>query len=142
MQVGAESAGPQITIGADPRITRCGAVLRRFKLDELPQFFNVLVGQMSVVGPRPEVPKYVDIYSEEMRCKILSVKPGITDPASIQYRGESELLEHSADPGRTYIEEIIPAKLRLGADYIERRTFCRDMAIIVKTLVIIFSRRY
>lgn len=137
MHTGAESAGPQITIGVDPRITDCGAALRRYKFDELPQFLNVLAGQMSIVGPRPEVPRYVDTYADDMRRIVLSRKPGITDPASIRFRAESEVLKRSADPERTYVEEIIPLKLRISAEYIERQNFWSDIGVIMKTLTVL-----
>ncbi len=134
----AERQGMQITVGADKRITRVGAFLRKTKLDELPQLFNVLVGDMSFVGPRPEVPKYVALYTDAQRV-VLQVRPGITDIASIEYRKESELLAKSADPERTYIEEIMPEKLRLNMVYLQRITIANDLKIILKTLAKIFT---
>lgn len=123
----------QITVGSrDPRITKVGYVLRRYKLDELPQLFNVLKGEMSIVGPRPEVPKYVALYNDEQRA-VLSVKPGITDLASIQYFEESDLIAMSDRPEETYIETIMPEKLRLNLEYIQRESLMMDIKIIFKT---------
>lgn len=126
--------GPQITIGADARITRAGQFLRRSKLDELPQLIDVLVGSMSFVGPRPEVPRYVAIYPPALRDKVLSVRPGITDMASLQYRNESELLARASDPEREYREVVLPAKLALQAQYVERAGVVTDLRLIVLTL--------
>jgi lipopolysaccharide/colanic/teichoic acid biosynthesis glycosyltransferase len=126
--------GPQITVGADGRITRAGAWLRRAKLDELPQLIDVLLGRMSLVGPRPEVPRYVAIYPAELRDKVLSVRPGITDLASIQFRNESALLARAADPEREYREVVMPAKLRLAAEYVDRATLATDLRVIGRTL--------
>jgi len=124
----------QITVGADARITRVGAVLRRAKLDELPQLIDVLLGRMSIVGPRPEVPRYVAIYPTELREKVLSVRPGITDFASIQFRDESTLLARAADPEREYTEVVLPAKLRLAAQYVDQATLATDLRLIGRTL--------
>jgi lipopolysaccharide/colanic/teichoic acid biosynthesis glycosyltransferase len=140
MHSAAAHAGSQLTIGADPRITHAGATLRRLKLDELPQFINVLLGQMSIVGPRPEVPKYVQMYPPETRAIVLSVRPGITDPASIEYRAESAILGHSADPEQSYIREIMPAKLRLSVEYVQHAGFSRDLAIVWGTLRVLWQR--
>ena len=126
--------GPQITVGADTRITRAGAFLRQAKLDELPQLIDVLLGRMSIVGPRPEVPRYVAIYPPELRDKVLSVRPGITDFASIQFRDESALLAQSADPEREYTEVVMPAKLRLAAQYVDQATLATDLRLIGRTL--------
>jgi lipopolysaccharide/colanic/teichoic acid biosynthesis glycosyltransferase len=126
--------GPQITIGADARITRAGQFLRRSKLDELPQLLDVLVGSMSFVGPRPEVPRYVAIYPPALRDKVLSVRPGITDMASLQYRNESELLARASDPEREYREVVLPAKLALQAQYVERAGVMTDLRLIALTL--------
>jgi len=129
----------QLTIGGDdPRITGSGRFLRKFKLDELPQLFNVLGGSMSVVGPRPEVRKYTELYTEEQR-KVFSVRPGLTDYASIEYIAENELLGRSENPNRTYTEEVMPAKLKLNLRYIDERGFGTDLKIIFKTLCKIFS---
>jgi lipopolysaccharide/colanic/teichoic acid biosynthesis glycosyltransferase len=124
--------------GRDPRVTRVGYFLRRYKLDELPQLWNVFVGNMSLVGPRPEVRKYVDLYTPEQK-KVLEVKPGITDYASIEYSNENELLAKSSDPEKTYIEEVMPAKLRLNMKYISEKSFWTDVKIIFKTVEKIFS---
>lgn len=140
MAAGAEAMGPQITVGADTRITRAGAWLRRAKLDELPQFYNVLRGDMSVVGPRPEVPRYVALYPPEVRTAILSVRPGITDLASIVYRDESALLARSADPERTYVEQILPAKLDYALQYMRSHTLWLDLRIIGWTVLAILGR--
>jgi lipopolysaccharide/colanic/teichoic acid biosynthesis glycosyltransferase len=126
--------GPQLTVGADARITRVGAFLRRTKLDELAQLFDVLDGTMSLVGPRPEVPRYVALYPTELREKVLSVRPGITDFASIEYRDESTLLAQSRDPERTYREVILPAKLALQARYVDLCSLGTDLSILVRTL--------
>jgi lipopolysaccharide/colanic/teichoic acid biosynthesis glycosyltransferase len=132
MRPDAERVGLPITAGADPRITRIGRVLRKAKLDELPQLFNVLRGEMSLVGPRPEVPRYVELYSHEQR-EVLSVVPGITDPASTAYIDEAAMLEGVDDPERVYIEQIMPAKLRLNLEYARRATFRGDIALILRT---------
>ena len=130
----AEAHGPAITIGVDARITRAGYWLRRTKADELPQLVNVLLGQMSLVGPRPEVPQYVALYPSDLRELILSVRPGITDHASIEFRDESTLLGQSSDPERTYIEEILPVKLRYAAQYARSHTLWADLKIIARTI--------
>ncbi|MFM7007707.1 MAG: sugar transferase [Flavobacteriales bacterium] len=122
--------GSQITIGnRDPRITRSGYLIRRFKLDEFPQFVNVLKGDMSIVGPRPEVPYYVSLYTPEQR-NVLAVKPGITDYASIAYFDENELLAKAKDPQKTYIDEVLPAKLALNQRYISNPSRFKDLEII------------
>ncbi len=119
--------------GRDPRITSAGYYLRKYKLDELPQLFNVLAGDMSIVGPRPEVRKYVDLYNEEQR-EVLKVKPGITDYASLQYFRENELLAGSPEPELTYINEVMPAKLLLNKKYIAEAGLITDLKIILRTL--------
>ena len=129
-----ERSGPQITVGADPRITPAGRFLRRTKLDELPQLLDVVAGSMSLVGPRPEVPRYVAMYPAALRDKVLSVRPGITDPASIAYRDESRLLAQAADPERVYIEQVMPAKLRCAAEYVDRMSLLNDVRLIAATL--------
>lgn len=136
MVVDAEKHGRQLTVGRDPRITRAGYWLRKFKLDELPQLLNVLRGEMSLVGPRPEVPRYVALYTPEQR-KVLDLVPGITDPASIRYRNESELLALSDNPEHTYITEIMPEKIRLNLAYAQQATVWRDFKVILQTLGII-----
>ena len=140
MRADAAQSGPQITVGADPRITRAGHFLRRTKLDELPQLLDVLAGTMSLVGPRPEVPRYVALYPAELRDKVLSVRPGITDPASIAYRDESALLAQAADPERVYIEQVMPAKLRCAAMYVERMSLRNDLRLIGATLRSLWAR--
>jgi lipopolysaccharide/colanic/teichoic acid biosynthesis glycosyltransferase len=140
MRVDAPLVGPQLTVGADPRVTRTGQVLRRTKLVELPQLIDVLVGSMSLVGPRPEVPRYVAMYPAALRDKVLSVRPGITDPASIEYRDESALLARAADPERVYIEQIMPAKLRCAANYVDRMSLANDVRLIGATLRSLWAR--
>ena len=140
MREDAPLVGPQITIGADPRITRAGHFLRRSKLDELPQLLDVLAGTMSLVGPRPEVPRYVALYPPAVRDKVLSVRPGITDPASIEYHDESTLLARAADPERVYIEHVMPAKLRYAAEYVDRMSLLNDVRLIGATLRMLWSR--
>ena len=130
-----------ITIGDnDKRITPTGRWLRKYKLDELPQLINILKNDMSFVGPRPEVRKYVSLYSEE-QIKVLAVKPGLTDFASLEYMNENEILSRYSDPEKAYIEIIMPAKLALNLKYISERTFFTDMRIIYKTLRSIFAAR-
>jgi lipopolysaccharide/colanic/teichoic acid biosynthesis glycosyltransferase len=124
--------------GRDPRITRVGYFLRKHKLDELPQLLNVLLGDMSIVGPRPEVRKYVEMYSADQK-KVLNVRPGITDYASLEYFSENDLLAASADPERTYISEIMPAKLRLNEKYIREAGLKTDLRIIFRTVKRIFT---
>ncbi|KAB1065705.1 sugar transferase [Salibacter halophilus] len=124
----------QITVGhRDPRVTKIGYLLRKYKLDEFPQLLNILKGEMSVVGPRPEVPKYVELYTPEQR-EVLSVRPGLTDYASLKFVDESELLAESDNPEQTYREEIMPAKLKLGREYVEKQSFFTDLKIIFQTL--------
>lgn len=141
MYIDAERRGPQITVGVDPRITRPGHFLRKYKIDEFPQFLNVLLGDMSVVGPRPEVPRYVALYPATVRQLVLSVRPGITDLASIEYRDENELLGQSLDPERTYVDEVMPAKLSYCEQYVRGRSFAGDLDIIRRSFVAAFSRR-
>ena len=123
----------QITVGAnDSRITGIGKFLRKFKLDEIPQLINVLKGEMSIVGPRPEVPKYVSIYSQE-QLKVLSVRPGLTDLASIEFINENEILGKSSNPEKEYIEVIMPKKLALNIQYIDNQSFLGDIKLIFRT---------
>jgi lipopolysaccharide/colanic/teichoic acid biosynthesis glycosyltransferase len=137
MHVNAESLG-RITIGSrDSRITKSGYYLRKYKLDEFPQFINVLKGEMSIVGPRPEVQEYVDLYTESQR-KILQVKPGITDLASLAYFHENELLAKSGNPQQTYIQEVMPEKIRLNEKYLANPSLGQDLVIICKTFAKIF----
>lgn len=134
------AAGAQITVGADSRITRAGAFLRRAKLDELPQLIDVLRGAMSLVGPRPEVPRYVAMYPPGLRDKVLSVRPGITDVASLEYRHEGELLARAADPEREYVDVVMPAKLKLAAEYVDHASLRFDLRLILRTLRLVWWR--
>lgn len=133
MVVDAEKRGKQITVGQDSRITRVGSFLRKYKLDELPQLINVFVGDMSLVGPRPEVPKYTQYYTKEQK-RIFEVRPGITDYASIKYRNENEILGKSEDPEKTYIEEVMQDKLNINFEYIDKRSVIEDIFIIFNTI--------
>lgn len=139
MRPDSERAG-QLTVGGrDPRITGIGYALRRTKLDELPQLWNVLIGDMSIVGPRPEVPRYVALYDAEQR-KVLSVRPGLTGLASIAYIDENEVLARTSDPERTYIEEVMPAKLALDLRYVNERSLWLDLRIIGRTALRLMVR--
>lgn len=133
MIMDAERLGRAITVGGDARITRIGHWLRATKVDELPQLINVLTGDMSLVGPRPEVQKYVDLYTLEQR-RVLDLRPGITDLASVKYRRESELLANSEDPDRTYVDEIMPEKIRINLDYAREANLADDFRVILMTL--------
>ena len=135
----AERRGQPLTVGEDPRITRVGRLLRRTKLDELPQLLNVLRGDMSVVGPRPEVPRFVELYTPAQRA-VLDLVPGITDPASIRYRDESDVLAAAEDPELLYIERIMPEKIRLNLEYAAHATPWSDLRIVLETLAHIVSR--
>lgn len=129
----------QLTVGAkDNRITKIGYYLRKFKMDEVPQLINVLIGDMSVVGPRPEVRKYVNMYNET-QMKVLSVRPGMTDFASLKYFNENEVLGKSTNPEKTYIEEVMPEKLRINLEYISKPTLTTDFKVIAKTIFRIFG---
>jgi lipopolysaccharide/colanic/teichoic acid biosynthesis glycosyltransferase len=132
------SKGLQITLDKDPRISGIGSVLRKYKLDELPQLLNIFFGQMSFVGPRPEVRKYVELYTAEEK-KIISIKPGLTGLDSLNYSQESELLKKTIDPEHTYITEILPEKIKLNLVYLEKRSFGYDISIILATIKKIFS---
>lgn len=140
MVVHADRIGGPTTAGDDPRITRTGAALREYKLDELPQLFNVLCGTMSFVGPRPEVPSEVALYSEEERV-LLSVRPGITDYASIRFHDEGELLKGSPDPHEAYRRLIRPEKIRLGLEYARAPSLTRDLHILAATATALFRSR-
>jgi lipopolysaccharide/colanic/teichoic acid biosynthesis glycosyltransferase len=133
MRTGADKKGLLTVGGRDSRITRMGYFIRKYKIDELPQLLNVLLGDMSLVGPRPEVRKYVDLYNEKQK-QVLSVKPGITDYASIEYSNENELLGKAKNPEQVYIEEIMPAKLKLNLKYIDDQGLITDLKIIFKTI--------
>ena len=134
MGVDAAERGPALTVGADPRITRVGRLLRTRRLDELPQLIDVLKGDMSLVGPRPELPRYVERYPEALRTRVLAVRPGLTDPASIAFLDEAEHLARAADPEREYVEVLLPAKLQAAADYAERASLGSDLRILLGTL--------
>lgn len=139
MQASADRQG-LLTVGVrDARITKVGFFLRQYKIDELPQLWNVLKGEMSIVGPRPEVRKYVDLYTPEQR-RVLTVRPGLTDYASVKYVHENEIIALSSTPEQTYIQEIMPAKLCLNLQYIQNRSFFGDIRLIFKTLPAIFKK--
>jgi lipopolysaccharide/colanic/teichoic acid biosynthesis glycosyltransferase len=134
MHLNADKKGLLTVGGRDPRVTKIGYYLRKYKLDELPQLFNVFFGSMSLVGPRPEVRKYVELYNNEQR-NVLSVKPGITDYASLEFINENEILAQSSNPEQTYIHEVMPAKLELNSKYIKQQSFIIDIKIIIKTIL-------
>lgn len=135
MTTNQDKKAPLLSIKNDARITRIGKFLRKFKIDELPQLFNVLKGDMSLVGPRPEVKKYVDCYAEEDRLVVFSVRPGITDLASIYFYDESTLLENAENADDVYISIILPKKIQFYKDYVSKRTFFLDLKIIFLTLL-------
>ena len=140
MRIGSDK-GSLVTIGGrDPRITRSGYFIRKYKLDELPQLINVFVGDMSLVGPRPEVRHYVDYWTHE-QMHVLDVKPGITDPASIKFRNENELMEQAEDPEKYYIEVIMQEKIKLYLEYVEKHSFFYDLGLIFKTFWVIVKER-
>ena len=140
MRVGSDK-GSLVTIGGrDPRVTKSGYWIRKFKLDELPQLINVFVGDMSLVGPRPEVRHYVDYWTPE-QMHVLDVRPGITDPASIKFRNENELMEKAEVPEKYYIEVIMQEKIRLYLEYVEKQGFFYDLGLIFKTFFVIVSER-
>lgn len=138
MRVGSDKKGLITVGGHDPRITRSGYYIRKYKLDEFPQLINVFKGDMSLVGPRPEVREYVDMYTEE-QMHVLDVRPGITDLASIRYRNENELLERVNDPDKYYVEVIMPDKLRINLEYVARHSFTFDIRLIFQTFRAIVS---
>ncbi len=133
MRAAAEGTGPQVTVGGDARITAVGRILRRTKLDELPQLLNVLAGDMSLVGPRPEVPKYVELFRKDYEA-VLSVRPGITDFAAIEYRDEEAVLAAYPDPEKAYVETVLPAKIALYRRYLDEIGPATDLGILFKTL--------
>ena len=140
MRVGSDK-GSLVTIGGrDPRVTRSGYFIRKFKIDELPQLINVFIGDMSLVGPRPEVRHYVDYWTAE-QMKVLDVRPGITDPASIRFRNENELLEKAVDPERYYIDVIMQEKIKLYLEYVEKSSFWYDIKLIFQTFKVIITER-
>lgn len=135
-----DGGGLGLTVGEDARITRAGRWLRRLKLDELPQLWDVLRGAMSLVGPRPDLPRYVERYPEPLRSQVLAVRPGITDPASLAFRDEARLLAAAADPEREYLEHILPAKLRLSAEYARQATLWTDLRLVARTALLLIGR--
>ena len=140
MVADAPARGPALTVGDDARITRVGRWLRHSKLDELPQLLDVLAGDMSLVGPRPEVPRYVAHYPADLRDRMLRLKPGITDPVSLAFADESALLAAAADPEREYVEVILPRKLRASAAYAEHATLGTDLNVLLRTLWLLARR--
>lgn len=138
MHVNAHKKGLLTVGGRDPRVTSIGYYLRKFKLDELPQLINVFKGDMSFVGPRPEVRQFVNLYSE-IQMKVLNVKPGITDLASIEFRNENEILSKEEDPKQYYIDYIMPKKLEINLKYINQRNLLKDFVVIIKTIKVIFN---
>ena len=138
MHVNADKKGLLTVGGRDPRVTSIGYYLRKFKLDELPQLINVFKGDMSFVGPRPEVRQFVNLYSE-IQKKVLNVKPGITDLASIEFRNENEILSKEEDPNQYYIDYIMPKKLEINLKYINQRNLLKDFVVIIKTIKVIFN---
>ena len=134
----AGAPGLPLTVGADPRITRAGHFLRRTRLDELPQFIDVLQGTMSLVGPRPEVPRYVALYPAALRERALAVRPGLTDPASLHFIDEAALLAAAADPEREYVDRILPLKLQRAADYADQASLRSDLRVLWQTLRVLW----
>ena len=141
MSVRETDGGLLVTKTTDERITSSGRMLRQFKIDELPQLVNVVLGQMSIVGPRPEVKKYVNLYPDSTRKKVLSVRPGITDNAAIEFRDEGTLLAAADDPEREYVDSILPQKLSLYENYIDNQSLTGDLVLIFRTLVRVFRLR-
>ena len=137
MVLNAEKLGNKVTTGDDPRITPIGHVLRKYKFDELPQLINVFKGDMSLVGPRPEVPEYVEFYPDDVRSIVLSVPPGMTDRASIEFVNENELLSGSKDPVNDYKNKVLPIKLDYYVDYVKQRSLYLDFTLIIKTIAAI-----
>ena len=131
------TGGPLVTAGGDSRITPIGRLLRKSKLDELPELLNVLKGDLSLVGPRPEVPRYVALYPERERTFLQQIRPGITDPATVRFRNEEEMLARSSDPERTYVDEILPLKVRLYCNYLEQASFVGDLSILLQTIWVV-----
>ncbi len=135
----AESLGSQVTTGEDPRITKCGRWLRKFRIDEVPQLFNILKGELSFVGVRPEVPKYVKKYTPEMFATLL-LPAGVTSMTSIMYKDESKLLEGAENPDKTYVEEILPEKMKYNLEYIKNFNFWYDIKVMVKTVFAVIKK--
>ncbi|MBL8320539.1 MAG: sugar transferase [Burkholderiaceae bacterium] len=140
MFVDASARGPAVTAHDDARVTRVGRVLRHYRIDELPQLIDVIKGDMSLVGPRPEVPCFVAAYPPALRDELLAVRPGLTDPAALEFANEAAELAEAADPERMYIERILPRKLQLQADYLRRATLGSDLAVLGRTLKLLLAR--
>jgi lipopolysaccharide/colanic/teichoic acid biosynthesis glycosyltransferase len=136
-----DCTGPLVTAAGDRRVTRVGRLLRASKIDEVPQLWNVIRGQMSLVGPRPEVARYVALYPAGVATKVLSVRPGMTDEASIRFRNESEILARAEDPERAYVERVLPQKLALYQQYVERHSVIGDLGILLRTLYVVLTGR-
>jgi lipopolysaccharide/colanic/teichoic acid biosynthesis glycosyltransferase len=136
-----DAGGPPLTVGEDPRITRAGRVLRRTRLDELPQLLDVLAGHMSLVGPRPEVPRYMDAAPPALRARVLAVRPGMTDPVAVAHLDESALLAQADDPERVYRETLLPAKLQAAAEYADRATLWTDLQVLWRTARALWGAR-
>jgi lipopolysaccharide/colanic/teichoic acid biosynthesis glycosyltransferase len=134
MFVDAVQRGPAVSQRDDPRVTRAGRWLRHYRIDELPQLIDVIAGHMSLVGPRPELPRFVALYPPDLRERVLAARPGITDPAALEFADEAELLAGSADPERTYVDVILPRKLLRQAEYAQRANWATDLAVIARTL--------
>jgi lipopolysaccharide/colanic/teichoic acid biosynthesis glycosyltransferase len=139
MTADAEARGPQVTVGRDARVTRAGRVLRQHRLDELPQLLDVLAGHMSLVGPRPDVPRYVAQWPPALRERVLAVRPGMTDPASLEFRDEAALLARAADPEREYLDVILPRKLARSADYADHASLLSDLAILGRSVGVLLG---
>jgi len=140
MRVGAASQGPAVTTLADARVTRAGRWLRHYRIDELPQLIDVIAGDMSLVGPRPEVPRFVALYPAALRAQVLSVRPGITDPASLDFVDEAAALTSQADAEQHYVEHILPRKLRRQAEYAQSASLASDLAVLARTLRMLLAR--
>lgn len=138
MRVDSDKLGLLTVSNTDSRITKVGYYLRKYKLDELPQLINVFIGNMSLVGPRPEVRKYVDLYSPE-QMMVFKVRPGITDLASIEFRNENEILSTKDDPNQYYIDVIMPRKIAINLSYIENRTIWKDISVIIQTFIVVLK---
>jgi lipopolysaccharide/colanic/teichoic acid biosynthesis glycosyltransferase len=141
MRLGAASLGPAITTLADARVTRAGRWLRHYRIDELPQLIDVIAGHMSLVGPRPEVPRFVALYPAALRAQVLSVRPGITDPASLEFIDEAAALTSDVDAERHYVEHILPRKLRRQAEYAQSASLASDLAVLARSVRVLFARQ-
>jgi lipopolysaccharide/colanic/teichoic acid biosynthesis glycosyltransferase len=141
MHLGAATQGPAVTTQADPRVTRAGRWLRHYRIDELPQLIDVIAGHMSLVGPRPEVPRFVALYPPGLREQVLSVRPGLTDPAALEFVDEAATLTSAADAEQNYIDNILPRKLRCQAAYAQRASLTSDLAVLARTVRVVLVRR-